>query len=117
MKTNPSIDQPADQPTPENMATANQPPTVAWIPLASTINNLTDQQGNVLAVIELAPKFYPPLYQWSLTAPDHNGKRVTDYEFGEEEAKQAALNALNLLTEKQQNGTPPYRLESEPTAA
>ena len=94
--------QPQNQPTPESMETANQVQTMDWVPLPSTTSNLTDQNGKVLATVKLLPKFYPPLYHWSLTVLDAKGRPIHDNEFGEEEAKQAALTALAVLAAKQE---------------
>ena len=91
-----------------------------WQDSPTDVHHLMDENGNVLATVELVPKFYPPTYTWVLTARHKNGKPIKGWEFGKAETQQAALNGLSKVLKKTVSVKAPtesVRLPSEDEAS
>ena len=91
-----------------------------WQDSPTNVHHLMDENGNVLATVELVPNFYPPTYTWVLTTRHKNGKPIKGWEFGKAETQQAALNALSKVLKKTVSVKAPtesIRLPSEDEAS
>ena len=76
---------------------------------------LQDKDGAVHATVERVAAFYPPLFNWVLTMRDAKGKRIAGCEFGLDETKLTALNALNSTASQQVDNIHIYQVLSPTT--